>query len=252
MIKWKLHNSWTHLYMPTHWWCINKQSAVEITYCRAPRATTSWHLIGLSQLNNGPVFQNGSLCLSLPGRSSRDAVALQHSKATVHDHQWRRPIVPTQWRLVCKSRSKNSIDMFLFPNLPLHAKLTNEHVGMNFSLCLQKNMTLTSPTNVTVTAPFCINQSQDPKRRRLPSMWPFAVSFSSLQLDCHDDALAHYKKQLILVDRNCTNTDFVLDSVEALHSCTLRLVSHKDATNTLTDCLSNTANMPNAAPPPQG
>lgn len=106
MIKWKLHNLWTHLSEPTHLWPINKQSAVAIANCCEPIATTSRHLTDLSQHHHGPVFQNCSLRLSLPWRSSSDAGALQESGATVYDWQGEPDPLWTRQRLVCKSTSK--------------------------------------------------------------------------------------------------------------------------------------------------
>lgn len=66
--------------------------------------------------------------------------------------------------VLCVSQGARIIIM-LFLNLPFEAgagikKKKKERPRMNFSLCLQKNMTLTSPMNVPVRAPLCHSKSR--------------------------------------------------------------------------------------------
>lgn len=69
------------------------------------------------------------------------------------------------------------------------------------------------------------------------------MSFFSLQLDCHDDAVVHYMEQLTLAGKHCTNTDYIKENVDALDRCTLQPVSFSNVTNTFTSCHSSAANM---------
>lgn len=65
MIKWKLHNSWTHLCLPTHLWPIKQQSAAAMANSWKPAATTSRRVDGpltaspwttSSELPSAPAF----------------------------------------------------------------------------------------------------------------------------------------------------------------------------------------------------
>lgn len=95
------------------------------------------------------------------------------------------------------------------------------------TFCLQKNLTLFSPNNnpTTVRAPSSRPELRSQTPRTSVSQFSddlLCVFFFSLspQSACHYAALEHYKGQLDAALANCTNTKYIIYSLDALDKCT--------------------------------